>query len=38
MKSREPTILESIRTDLEIKPDTEKKLTTFMDNFSKSFA
>ena len=27
MKSREPTILESIRTDLEIKPDTEKKLT-----------
>ena len=27
MKSREPAILEAIRTDLEIKPDTEKKLT-----------
>jgi F-type H+/Na+-transporting ATPase subunit alpha len=38
MKSREPTILEAIRTDLEIKPDTEKKLTGFMDNFSKSFS
>ena len=28
----------SIRTDLEIKPDTEKKLTAFMDNFAKSFS
>ena len=27
MKAREPAILETIRTDLEIKPDTEKKLT-----------
>ena len=26
MKSREPAILDAIRTDLEIKPDTEKKL------------
>jgi F-type H+-transporting ATPase subunit alpha len=38
LKSREPTILDAIRTDLEIKPDTEKKLTGFMDNFAKSFA
>src|SRR6516225_4186409 len=37
MKSREPGLLETIRTDLEIKPDTEKKLTGFMDNFAKSF-
>jgi F-type H+-transporting ATPase subunit alpha len=37
LKSREPTILASIRTDLEIKPDTEKKLTGFLDNFVKSF-
>ena len=37
LKSREPGILDSIRTDLEIKPDTEKKLTGFLDNFAKSF-
>ena len=37
MKAREPALLATIRTDLEIKPDTEKKLTGFMDNFSKSF-
>jgi F-type H+-transporting ATPase subunit alpha len=38
IKSREPSILETIRTDLEIKPDTEKKLTGFLDNFAKTFA
>ena len=38
LKSREPAILDTIRTDLEIKPDTEKKLTGFLDNFAKSFA
>jgi F-type H+-transporting ATPase subunit alpha len=38
IKSREPTILDAIRADLEIKPDTEKKLTGFLDNFAKSFA
>ena len=32
IKSREPTLLASIRTDLEIKPDTEKKLTAFLDS------
>ncbi len=37
LKSREPGILEAIRTDLEIKPDTEKKLVAFMDGFAKSF-
>jgi F-type H+-transporting ATPase subunit alpha len=38
LKSREPAILETIRTDLELKPDTEKKLVAFLDNFSKSFS
>ncbi len=37
MKSREPTLLETIRTDLELKPETEKKLVAFLDNFAKSF-
>ena len=31
MKAREPGILEAIRTDREIKPETEKKLVAFMD-------
>src|SRR6476469_3275605 len=30
MKAREPAILDTIRTDLEIKPDTEKQLTAFL--------
>jgi len=38
LKSREPTILEAIRTDLEIKTETEKKLTAFLDSFVKTFA
>ena len=38
MKSRDPGILEAIRTDLEIKAETEKKLIAFLDNFSKSFS
>src|ERR1700756_3555345 len=37
IKSKEPGILEAIRTQLEIKPGVEKKLTSFLDNFSKSF-
>jgi F-type H+/Na+-transporting ATPase subunit alpha len=37
LKSREPGILDAIRTDLEIKPDVEKRLTAFLDNFAKSF-
>jgi F-type H+/Na+-transporting ATPase subunit alpha len=37
LKSREPGILDSIRTDLEIKPEVDKKLTTFLDGFAKSF-
>jgi F-type H+/Na+-transporting ATPase subunit alpha len=38
LKSREPAILDSIRNDREIKPDVEKLLVTFMDNFAKTFA
>ena len=38
IKSREPGILDSIRTELEIKPDIEKALAAFLDNFTKSFS
>ena len=38
LKGREPAILEAIRTDLEIKPETEKKMIAFLDNFAKSFS
>jgi F-type H+/Na+-transporting ATPase subunit alpha len=38
LKSREPAILDAIRSDLELKPDTEKKLTAFLDNFARSFS
>jgi len=38
LKSKEPGILEAIRTQLEIKPDVEKQLTAFLDNFAKSFS
>jgi F-type H+-transporting ATPase subunit alpha len=37
LKARQPGILEAIRTQLEIKPDTEKSLTAFLDSFAKSF-
>jgi F-type H+-transporting ATPase subunit alpha len=36
--ARDPGILEAIRKDREIKPETEKKLVAFLDNFTKSFA
>src|SRR5271155_2468986 len=37
LKTREPAILDAIRTDLEIKPATEKSLIAFLDAFAKSF-
>jgi F-type H+-transporting ATPase subunit alpha len=37
LKAKDPGILEAIRTQLEIKPDVEKKLTGFLDSFAKSF-
>ncbi|MBU8537367.1 F0F1 ATP synthase subunit alpha [Falsiroseomonas tokyonensis] len=37
LKAQQPEILASIRTDREIKKDTEAKLTAFLDNFAKSF-
>ncbi len=38
IKSREPGIIESIRTDREIKKETDAKLSSFLDGFTKSFA
>ena len=38
LKAREPGILESIRNDREIKPETDKKLVGFLDGFTKNFA
>jgi F-type H+-transporting ATPase subunit alpha len=38
LKSRDPSIMEAIRVDQQLKPDTEKKLTAFLDAFAKSFA
>ncbi|WP_043337648.1 F0F1 ATP synthase subunit alpha [Belnapia moabensis] len=38
LKSREPALLESIRTDREIKKPTEDKLVAFLDGFAKSFS
>ena len=37
LKARAPGILESIRTDREIKPETDKKLAAFLDGFVKTF-
>jgi len=37
LKARAPDILETIRTDREIKPETDKKLAAFLDSFTKSF-
>jgi F-type H+-transporting ATPase subunit alpha len=38
LKAKEHGILDSIRNDREIKPDTEKKLVAFLDSFAKSFS
>jgi F-type H+/Na+-transporting ATPase subunit alpha len=38
LKAREPGILDAIRAEREIKPETEKKLIAFLDAFTKSFA
>ena len=37
LKAREPGIIEAIRTDREIKKETETKLVAFLDAFAKSF-
>jgi F-type H+-transporting ATPase subunit alpha len=38
MRAREPSIMDSIKADLDIKPETEAKLKSFLEGFSKSFA
>jgi F-type H+-transporting ATPase subunit alpha len=37
LKSREPGILEAIRDDLQIKPEIEKKLIAFLENYARTF-
>jgi F-type H+-transporting ATPase subunit alpha len=38
LKAKDPGVLDAIRTQLEIKPDIEKKLIAFLDSFAKSFS
>ncbi|HEY0522753.1 MAG TPA: F0F1 ATP synthase subunit alpha [Stellaceae bacterium] len=38
LRSRAPEIIEAIRTSRELSSDTEAKLTSFLDNFTKTFA
>ncbi len=38
LKARAPDLLATIRTEREIKPETDKKLTQFLDSFAKTFA
>ena len=38
MRAARPEILEAIRTDREIRKETEDKLVAFLDGFAKSFA
>ncbi len=38
LRARAPEILEAIRTDKEIKPETEEKLKAFLDAFAKTFS
>ncbi len=38
MQAREPSIMDTIRADLDIKPETEAKLKTFLEGFVKSFS
>jgi F-type H+-transporting ATPase subunit alpha len=38
VRASEPGILDAIRSDREIKPETEKKLVAFLDGYAKSFA
>jgi F-type H+-transporting ATPase subunit alpha len=38
LKSKDPSIMAAIRADGELKPDTERKLVAFLDNFARSFA
>ena len=38
LRARDPSVMDAIRADLDIKPETEAKLKTFLDGFAKSFA
>ena len=38
LKAREPGLVEAVRNDREIKPETEKQLIAFLDGFARTFA
>ena len=38
LRARDPSVMDAIRADLDIKPETEAKLKTFLENFTKSFS
>ena len=38
LRSREPGILDAIRTDKDLKPEVEQRLVAFLDNFARTFA
>ena len=38
LRSRDPSVMDAIRTDLDIKPETEAKLKSFLEGFAKSFS
>ena len=38
LKTRQPDVLNSIRDSREMKPETEKALTGFLDGFAKTFS
>jgi len=38
LRTREPGILDAIRTDKDLKPETDKRLAAFLDNFAKLFS
>ena len=38
LRAKDPTVMDAIRADLDIKPETEAKLKAFLDSFAKSFS
>ncbi len=38
LRTRDPSVMDAIRADLDIKPETETKLKSFLDGFAKSFS
>ena len=38
LRAKDPSVMDAIRADLDIKPETETKLRSFLDGFAKSFS